>query len=143
MLYCMAFARTLAVGLMASRALCEDRSLGKLTTHVLDTRSGKPAAGMRIELFVIDGDARVPITAITTNVDGRAGGPMLDGDDLHQGVYELEFHAGDYYRGEGVDLEDPAFLERVSIRFGVSDPASHYHVPLLLTPWSYSTYRGS
>lgn len=117
--------------------------MGKLTTHVLDTRSGSPAAGLEIELFVIDGDARLPLTSATTNADGRVDGPLLQGEDMHRGVYVLEFHAGAYFRAQGVDLPEPAFLEHVCIRFGVSDPAAHYHVPLLVTPWSYSTYRGS
>lgn len=117
--------------------------MGQLTTHVLDTCHGQPAANLRIELFAIVGDTRAAITIITTNADGRAAAPLLEGEALHAGVYELQFHAGDYFRGRGMELPEPAFLDRIIIRFGVSDPSVHYHVPLLVTPWSYSTYRGS
>lgn len=117
--------------------------MGQLTTHVLDTHAGKPAAGMTIELFKVGGDARVPIKSATTNADGRVAGPLLAGEAFAAGVYELDFHAGDYFRARGVALPEPVFLERITIRFGIADAGAHYHVPLLLTPWSYSTYRGS
>lgn len=117
--------------------------MGQLTTHVLDTHSGKPAAGMVIELFNIDGDARLRIGTMRTNADGRVDGALLAGDDFVVGVYELDFHAGDYFRARGVALPEPAFLDRITIRFGIGDAGAHYHVPLLMTPWSYSTYRGS
>lgn len=117
--------------------------MGRLTTHVLDTRSGKPAAGMRVELSAIDGDARRAIKAATTNADGRLDAALLEGRSFDAGVYELEFFAGDYFRAQGVKLAEPAFLDRIRIRFGVDDATAHYHVPLLVTPWSYSTYRGS
>jgi 5-hydroxyisourate hydrolase len=116
--------------------------MGRLTTHVLDTASGKPAAGLKIELFRIGGkDA--PIAVATTNADGRVDRPLLEGDDLASGIYELRFHAGDYLRRTGVPMVQPAFLEIVPIRFGVASPSDHYHVPLLLSPYGYSTYRGS
>jgi 5-hydroxyisourate hydrolase len=117
--------------------------MGQLTTHVLDTHAGKPVAGMAIDLFKVDGDARVSIKSATTNADGRIAGPLLQGDDFAAGVYELDFHAGDYFRARGVALPEPVFLDLITIRFGIADAGAHYHVPLLLTPWSYSTYRGS
>ena len=117
--------------------------MGRLTTHVLDTREGQPAGGLRIELSRIDGEQRTAIKTIATNADGRADQPLLEGEDLQAGVYELLFHAGDYFRAQDVELPEPAFVDVVSIRFGIADEAAHYHVPLLVTPWSYSTYRGS
>lgn len=117
--------------------------MGQLTTHVLDTHAGKPAAGVAIDLFKLDGGKRTRITSATTNTDGRIDGPLLQGAAFATGVYELNFHAGDYFRARGVSLPQPAFLDRITIRFGISDANAHYHVPLLLTPWSYSTYRGS
>lgn len=118
--------------------------MGRLTTHVLDTAHGRPAGGLRIELFALgaDGAAR-PVKAVTTNADGRTDAPLLEGDDLAAGVYELRFHAGDHFRRLGAALPDPAFVDVVPVRFGIADPDGHYHVPLLVSPWSYSTYRGS
>lgn len=116
--------------------------MGRLTTHVLDTASGKPAAGLKIELFLLDGGT-IHLKTITTNADGRADGPVLEGAAFMQGHYELRFHAGDYLRASGTPLPDPAFLDVIPIRFGIADPGSHYHVPLLLSPYGYSTYRGS
>ena len=115
--------------------------MGRLTTHVLDTASGKPAAGLKIELFRDGGEA--PLKTIRTNADGRADGPILEGAEFTAGTYELRFHAGDYLRGSGTELPEPAFLDVIPIRFGIADPAAHYHVPLLLSPYGYSTYRGS
>lgn len=116
--------------------------MGRLTTHVLDTATGMPAAGLAIELYRIDKqDERV--TSASTNHDGRLDGPLLEGAAFVPGVYELRFHAGDYLRATGARLSDPAFLDIVPIRFGVADAAAHYHVPLLLSPYGYSTYRGS
>jgi len=115
--------------------------MGRLTTHVLDTASGKPAAGLKIELFRV-GDA-APLKTIRTNADGRADGPLLEGADFAAGQYELLFHAGDYLRACGTKLPEPAFLDVIPIRFGIADAGSHYHVPLLLSPYGYSTYRGS
>jgi 5-hydroxyisourate hydrolase len=115
--------------------------MGRLTTHVLDTASGKPAAGLKIELFRAGEDA--PLKVIRTNADGRVDAPLLEGGDFTSGQYELRFHAGEYLRAGGAALPDPAFLDVIPIRFGIADPAAHYHVPLLLSPYGYSTYRGS
>lgn len=115
--------------------------MGRLTTHVLDTASGKPAAGLKIELF--RRGEPTPIRTIHTNADGRADGPILEGADFAAGHYELLFHAGAYLLASGVKLPDPAFLDVIPIRFGIADPSAHYHVPLLLSPYGYSTYRGS
>lgn len=114
-----------------------------LTTHVLDTVAGRPASGMRIELFRIaaSGD-REPILDVTTNADGRTG-PLLTRETATPGSYELVFYVADYFAGHGVALPDPPFLDTVPIRFGIADPEQHYHVPLLCSPWAYSTYRGS
>ena len=115
--------------------------MGRLTTHVLDTASGRPAAGLKIELFR-EGEAAA-LNTIVTNRDGRADGPILDGNACQPGRYELRFHAGDYLRASGIELPDPPFLDVIPIRFGIADPSAHYHVPLLLSPYGYSTYRGS
>lgn len=115
-----------------------------LTTHVLDTALGKPAEGLVIDLFRIEGEVRTHLKMLTTNSDGRVdGGPILIGDSFVAGTYELLFRAGDYLRGTGAKLPDPAFLDLVPIRFGIADTAAHYHVPLLISPYGYSTYRGS
>ncbi len=115
-----------------------------LTTHVLDITRGGPAAGVRVELHEIGADgARRLVTATTTNSDGRTDKPLIAAGEARVGVFELAFHAGDYFRGQGAKLADPPFLDVVPIRFAVADPAAHYHVPLLVSPWSYSTYRGS
>ena len=116
---------------------------GRLTTHVLDTALGKPAAGLRIDLYRIENEERRHITSVTTNGDGRVDGALLEGVGFTAGVYELVFHAGDYLRASGAKLPDPAFLDRIPLRFGVAGPSGHYHVPLLLSPFGYSTYRGS
>lgn len=115
---------------------------GFLTTHVLDTAHGRPAAGMRLELFRIEGDERVALKSAVTNEDGRTDEPLLNRDELEPGVYEIFFDVGAYFAGEP-GVPEPPFLDRVPIRFGIADPESHYHVPLLASPWSYSTYRGS
>jgi 5-hydroxyisourate hydrolase len=115
-----------------------------LTTHVLDTALGKPAEGLKIDLYSIDGDRRALLKSVTTNADGRVdGGPILSGESFARGTYELLFHAGDYLRGIGIILAEPPFLDLVPIRFGIADTAGHYHVPLLISPYSFSTYRGS
>ncbi len=116
--------------------------MGRLTTHVLDTASGNPAAGLKIELFRLDGGT-VHLKTIVTNADGRADGPILEGPAFVQGHYELRFHAGDYLRKSDAALPEPAFLDVIPIRFGIANAAQHYHVPLLLSPYGYSTYRGS
>ncbi|MDN2565160.1 hydroxyisourate hydrolase [Aquibium sp. A9E412] len=115
---------------------------GRLTTHVLDTAAGRPAAGMAIALYRLDGDRREHLTTVTTNADGRCDGPILDGAAFSAGRYELVFAVGDYLRRSGAALPDPAFLDVVPIRFGMAEEA-HYHVPLLVSPYGYSTYRGS
>ncbi|MGF1593046.1 MAG: hydroxyisourate hydrolase [Kiloniellaceae bacterium] len=116
---------------------------GRLTTHVLDTASGRPAAGVHIEAFRLAGDAREALASLTTNADGRCDGPVLEGAAFAAGTYELVFHVADYFRAAGVDLPRPPFFDTVPIRFGVADPGRHYHVPLLISPYGYSTYRGS
>src|SRR5687767_8910732 len=116
--------------------------MGRLTTHVLDTSQGKPAAGLAISLYK---DSRIGPAAASavTNADGRCERPLLDGDALTAGTYELVFEVGAYFDRLGLDLPQPKFLDQVVIRFGIADPAAHYHVPLLLSPYGYSTYRGS
>ncbi|TCM58401.1 5-hydroxyisourate hydrolase [Rhizobium sp. PP-F2F-G48] len=116
---------------------------GRLTTHVLDTALGRPAAGLQIALFHIEGEGRTLLKIVATNSDGRVDAPLLEGDALVRGTYELVFHAGDYLKASGTALSDPPFLDMIPLRFGIADPAAHYHVPLLLSPFSYSTYRGS
>ena len=115
---------------------------GYLTTHVLDTARGCPAAGLRIVLYRIEGERRVPLGAAVTNDDGRTDGPILGQAEFAPGTYELEFHAGAYIAASGVEAGEPPFLDVIPIRFGLSE-AAHYHVPLLLSPYGYSTYRGS
>ena len=118
--------------------------MGRLSTHVLDTANGRPAAGVAVELWRIGADgARTLAAAARTNADGRTDQPLLAGDQLVAGVYELVFAAGDYFAGLGFDRPEPPFLDLVPVRFGIADPAANYHVPLLLSPWAYSTYRGS
>ena len=116
--------------------------MGRLTTHVLDTATGNPAAGLKIELYLLDGGA-VHLRTITTNADGRGDGPILEGASFLQGHYELRFHAGGYFRTQGLQLPEPAFLDVIPIRFGIANAGQHFHVPLLLSPYGYSTYRGS
>lgn len=116
---------------------------GYLTTHVLDTAKGCPAKGIRIVLYRLDDGERTQITETVTNDDGRTDSPILPGDAFQTGTYELVFFAGDYLRATGQAGDDPLFLDQVPIRFGMSDAAAHYHVPLLLSPYGYSTYRGS
>ena len=115
--------------------------MGKLTTHILDTAHGGPAAGVLVEVYKLPGPTL--LATFRTNRDGRADGPLLEGAKLVAGEYELVFHLADYFRGQGVSLPEPPFLDRIALRFGVADPSAHYHVPLLASPWSYSTYRGS
>ncbi len=116
---------------------------GRLTTHALDTAAGRPAAGLKVELFLLDGAKREQLKADVTNQDGRCEAPLLDGSDFLPGRYEIVFHVGAYFRSQGAALADPAFLEEVPVRFGIAEPEGHYHVPLLISPYGYSTYRGS
>lgn len=120
---------------------------GYLTTHVLDTARGCPAVGLEIELYRIDGERRTRLRALTTNADGRTDSPILPEDAFEIGAYELVFHAGEYLTacgalGQNESQSKPSFLDIIPIRFSMSE-ATHYHVPLLLSPFSYSTYRGS
>ncbi|MEM9536208.1 MAG: hydroxyisourate hydrolase [Cyanobacteria bacterium P01_E01_bin.45] len=121
-------------------------STGKLTTHVLDIASGCPADGIEIELWRISSPPMCLTTAIA-NLDGRTDAPLLQGEDMAVGVYELRFAVGVYFSQSALEsgalLPEPSFLDIVPIRFGIADPTGHYHVPLLCSPWSYSTYRGS
>jgi len=111
--------------------------MARISTHVLDTARGMPAAGVVIQLHACHDGERQHLATLATNADGRGSGP-----ELEAGVYELTFHAGNYFRAAGVDLPDPPFLDDIVIRFGIADPSGRYHVPLLLAPYSYSTYRG-
>lgn len=118
---------------------------GKLTTHVLDTAQGCPAVGMAIALYAVNPDSgdKALLKQMTTNSEGRTDAPLLADDDLEAGVYELVFSVGDYFLRHNPDLAQPLFLNRVPLQFGIANPSAHYHVPLLASPWSYSTYRGS
>ena|SRR6266702_891667 len=115
--------------------------MGRLTTHVLDTAAGRPAVGLKVVLRRLDGGPHVIAEAVT-NADGRLDRPLLEGAAFAAGRYEIEFHAGDYFRARGAALPDPAFLDVIPIRFGMAEDA-HYHVPLLVSPYACSTYRGS
>ncbi|KQU74934.1 MULTISPECIES: hydroxyisourate hydrolase [unclassified Rhizobacter] len=117
--------------------------MGKLTTHVLDTMNGCPAAGMSVRLYRVDGSTPQLLRSVQLDADGRAGGPLLEGADFVAGRYRLVFELADYFRARGVVLPDPPFLDSVPLDFGLADATSHYHVPLLASPWAYSTYRGS
>jgi 5-hydroxyisourate hydrolase len=117
--------------------------MGRLTTHVLDTASGRPAAGVRISLHRNLGERYALVRDAVTNDDGRCDAPLLEGAAFTAGRYRLVFAAGEYFAANGVVLPDPPFVDEVVLDFGVADAAAHYHVPLLVSPWSYSTYRGS
>ncbi|XUO87680.1 hydroxyisourate hydrolase [Halomonas sp. KM072] len=117
--------------------------MGRLTTHVLDTAKGQPGQGIIIEVFRLTGGQREPLATTVTNSDGRCDAPLLEGEALTAGEYELVFHAGDYLLQQGVEAAEPRFLDVIPLRFGVADASQHYHVPLLLSPYGYSTYRGS
>jgi len=119
------------------------RAMGKLTTHVLDTAHGKPGAGIAIELYRIANGTRHALDRRVTNADGRCDAPLLEGAAFATGTYELDFRIGDYFAALGAKLPEPRFLDVVTLRFGIADADAHYHVPLLASPWSYSTYRGS
>ena len=115
--------------------------MARISTHVLDTSRGVPAKGIAVELHLVKGAERRLMAAVTTNADGRTDAPLLGGGPLRIGTYELQFTVGDYFSGPAA--ADPPFLDVVPIRFSIAEPEGHYHVPLLVTPWSYSTYRGS
>jgi hydroxyisourate hydrolase len=117
--------------------------MGRLSTHVLDTTIGRPAAGVKIALSRRAGDTWTLLKSVVTNADGRTDQPLLEADALTAARYRIEFHVGDYFRKAGIALADPPFFDVVPIDIGIADPSLHYHVPLLCTPWSYSTYRGS
>lgn len=117
--------------------------MARLSTHVLDTARGVPAEGVVIDLHIIRGGLQDHLKRVATNLEGRTGEPLLSGERLEAGVYELTFHAGDYFRDLGLPLTDPPFFDRIVVRIGVADPDGDYHVPLLLSPYSYSIYRGS
>ena len=117
--------------------------MGKLTTHVLDTMRGKPGSGMALELFRLHEDRRELLMRGLTNHDGRNSAPLLTDEAMQAGIYELDFHVGDYFATLGVTQTEPRFLDVVTLRFGIADVKASLHVPLLVSPYSYSTYRGS
>lgn len=117
--------------------------MGRLTTHVLDLSAGQPGKGIRVELTRLESGARVPVASAVTNADGRCDKPILEGEALTSGSYELAFSVGDYFAARGVAQPEPRFLDVVVIRFGIASADQHYHVPLLVSPYGYSTYRGS
>ena len=114
-----------------------------LSTHVLDTMHGSPAAGMAVELYATQGDSSSLLKRLVLNADGRTDAPLFDSATLQRGTYRLVFDVAAYFQARGVALPEPNFLNKVSLDFGVADTQQHYHVPLLVSPWSYSTYRGS
>jgi hydroxyisourate hydrolase len=121
-----------------------EQDLAGVTTHVLDVTSGWPAEGVRVELYEFaDGPERKLVADVATNADGRTDKPLMSADQARAGRFELIFHAGDYFRRRRSELADPPFLDVIPIRFGLANPQAHYHVPLIVSPWSYSTYRGS
>ena len=117
--------------------------MARISTHVLDTSRGAPARGIAVELHFVKGAERRLVAAVTTNADGRPDAPLASGDTLEAGVYELSFHAADYFHRLGVTMPNPPFLGVIVVRIGIADPGGSYHVPLLLSPYAYSTYRGS
>jgi 5-hydroxyisourate hydrolase len=117
--------------------------MGRLSTHILDTAQGRPAANLTIDLYYLGGESRQHLATFVTNSDGRTDEPLMQAEDMVTGVFELVFHVGDYFAGLGLDLPEPSFLELVPVRFGIADAAQNYHVPLLVSPYGYSTYRGS
>ena len=117
--------------------------MATLTTHVLNLAAGIPASGLRIDLHTVSGGCRTLSASVVTNSDGRCPAPLLEGDAFHAGHYSLTFHVAEYFRTLRVTVAEPAFLDEVVITFGVAEPRQNYHVPLLVSPWSYSTYRGS
>ena len=117
--------------------------MGRLSTHVLDTANGVPAKGVVVQLAVLEGEQWRVLKTVRTNTDGRTDEPLLAGSDFRTGRFRLEFEMGAYFRARDATLPQPAFVDRVALQFGIADANGHYHVPLLASPWSYSTYRGS
>ncbi|USX26024.1 hydroxyisourate hydrolase [Oxalobacteraceae bacterium OTU3CINTB1] len=117
--------------------------MGKLSTHVLDITQGKPGAGVKVALYAVGAQGRILIKTDVTNADGRCSAPLLEGETMKAGKYELVFGAGDYFAAQGVELPEPRFIDEVTIAFGVAGAEQNYHVPLVVSPWAYSTYRGS
>jgi 5-hydroxyisourate hydrolase len=117
--------------------------MARISTHVLDITRGTPAHGIAVELHLVKGSERRLVAAVTTNADGRPDAPLITGDSLETGIYELSFHAADYFHRLGVALTDPPFMGVIVVRIGVASSAGNYHVPLLVSPYGYSTYRGS
>ncbi len=117
--------------------------MGRLSTHVLDTANGVPAQGVTVQLAVLEGEQWRVLKTVRTNADGRTDEPLLAGSDFRTGRFRLEFEMGTYFRTRDASLPEPAFVDRVALQFGIADANGHYHVPLLASPWSYSTYRGS
>ena len=117
--------------------------MGKLSTHVLDITQGKPGAGVTVQLYAVEVGVKTLLKTEVTNQDGRCNAPLLEGADFKTGCYELVFAAGDYFDAQGLALPTPKFIDRVTLAFGVADATQNYHVPLVVSPWAYSTYRGS
>ncbi|MBE9136740.1 hydroxyisourate hydrolase [Nodosilinea sp. LEGE 07088] len=119
--------------------------MGRLTTHVLDTALGKPASDLRLTVWAVNNEAdiKTALKTVETNADGRTSEPLLEGDELRKGTYELTFDVAAYFAQTSAAISEPPFLDQIPIRFTVADPSGNYHVPLLVSPWSYSTYRGS
>lgn len=116
--------------------------MGRLTTRVTDTQRGRPASGLRIEVFALRAGARREVASVITNDDGLVDGPLAEGEGFEAGEYEIVFHAGAYFERLGLDAPKPRFLDQIVVRIGVAEPEQHYHVPLLLSPFGYTTYRG-
>jgi len=123
--------------------MIEIKDQGRITTHVLDTAQGRPAGGIKVELFRLTGETREILASVVTNDDGRCEAPLVHGAEMSAGHYELVFHVSDYQRSTSVDASKILFLDQIPIRFGIMDADQHYHIPLLLAPFGYSTYRGS
>lgn len=117
--------------------------MGKLSTHVLDITQGKPGADVKVALYAVEPQGRTLLKSDVTNADGRCSTPLLEGDALKQGKYELVFSAGAYFEAQGVALPEPRFIDEVTLAFGIAHADQNYHVPLVVSPWAYSTYRGS
>src|SRR5262249_16683724 len=129
-------------GSLGTSQMGQNPGMGRLTPHVLDTGRGVPASGVLVEAHLVRGGERTPVGSATTNVQGRTDTPLVGGSQFERGVYELTFHIGDYFRGAGVTTSDPPLLDRVVIRVGIAEPSAGYHIPLLISPYGYTTYRG-